>query len=97
MKKVRINRYRWIREEFLGLSQHELADVIGIHQSRISRWEAGLVPPSASAIQAIRDFAIVEHPREWSDSFLFMDPPPTEDHRRGRPRGHGRPRHQQAA
>lgn len=46
---------RTIREcrEACGLTQEELARLLGIRQEMISRWERGLVRPSFEVVQAM--------------------------------------------
>ena len=46
------NRIRKYREEF-GLSQKELADRIGISNSRVSNWEQGINRPDADMLAEI--------------------------------------------
>lgn len=43
---IRIRKYRELR----GLSQKELADLIGVSNSRISNWEQGINRPNADII-----------------------------------------------
>ena len=46
------NRIRKYREE-LGLSQKELADKIGVSNSRVSNWEQGINRPDADMLAEI--------------------------------------------
>lgn len=43
---IRIRKYRELR----GLSQKELADLIGVSNSRVSNWEQGINRPNADII-----------------------------------------------
>ena len=43
---IRIRKYRDLR----GLSQKELADLIGVSNSRVSNWEQGINRPNADII-----------------------------------------------
>lgn len=42
--------------EFAGISQQKLADLTGISQSSIARWELGQCEPTASGISKLADF-----------------------------------------
>lgn len=42
--------------EFEGLSQQKLADLTGISQSAIARWELGQAEPTASGLRKLSDF-----------------------------------------
>ena len=46
IKKMRINR---------GLTQKQLAELLGVKQSHISRWEAGTYQPNATTLKKMAD------------------------------------------
>lgn len=41
------------RRRALGLTQQQLADRVGVHQTRVSHWERGSRAPSADQLQAL--------------------------------------------
>jgi transcriptional regulator with XRE-family HTH domain len=41
------------RRRALGLTQQQLADQVGVHQTRVSHWERGSRAPSADQLQAL--------------------------------------------
>lgn len=67
-----MNAFERIRRMHLGLSQAALAEIAGVDQSTVSRWEAGHASPSFWQLLAIRDHAR-EKAIEWSDSWFFED------------------------
>lgn len=46
IKKMRLKR---------GLTQKQLAELLGVNQSHISRWEAGTYQPSATTLKKMAD------------------------------------------
>jgi len=46
------HKFRWLRLE-CGIKQSELADLLGIHQTRISRIEAGATEARFSEVVAV--------------------------------------------
>ena len=64
----RIRKYR----EAHGLSQMELAQLIGVSNSRVSNWEKGLNRPDADIIAALCR-ALVVSPSELLDVHLCED------------------------
>lgn len=52
-----------LREGKLGLSQKAFADLIGISQSVLSKWERGIHPPPPAALMRIGD--VSKGDREW--------------------------------
>ena len=64
-----------IRKEILGVSQAALAEIAGVTQPTVSRWERGELSPSLEEMERIRDYA-QQRGLAWSDSWFF-DPPAT--------------------
>lgn len=54
----------------LDLSQSKLAQIAGVTQGTVSRWENGSLEPSRQELSLIRAYAI-EDGREWDDSMFF--------------------------
>lgn len=65
-----------IRKKVLGLSQAAVAEITGVSQATVSRWESGEMSPSLRELSLLRDFAR-EKGVPWDDSWLF-EPPPTD-------------------
>jgi transcriptional regulator with XRE-family HTH domain len=63
----------YIRRDVLKLSQVEMAEIAGVSQSTVSRWESG-VAPSLGELALIRAEAL-RRKVEWRDS-MFFEPPP---------------------
>ena len=43
--------------EALGLTQQELADKIGAHQTTVARWETGINEPQGANLKALKELA----------------------------------------
>ncbi|MEJ0012830.1 MAG: helix-turn-helix transcriptional regulator [Bauldia sp.] len=65
---------RDIRQHVLQLTQKELADLTGVKQPTVSRWESGLLQPSHNALRRIRAEAIRRR-QSWDDAWLFDGAP----------------------
>lgn len=63
---------RFIRVHVFRVRQHEFADIAGVAQASVSRWESGGVP-TLTEMQRIRAEARRRR-LEWSDSFFFEVP-----------------------
>lgn len=71
-----------IRKKVLGLSQMAVADLTGVTQATVSRWEKGELSPNLRELGILRDAARSKGV-EWDDSWFFeppvtTDPAPTE-------------------
>jgi predicted transcriptional regulator len=62
-----------IRRKVLGLTQKGLADVAGVSQATVSRWEHGTLEPNRDEMDLIRRKAI-EEGKDWDDSWFFVTP-----------------------
>ena len=67
-----MNAMRHIRK-LLNLSQAAFADVAGVNQATVSRWETGLSEPSREELMRIREHAIGAGV-EWNDALFFQPP-----------------------
>lgn len=65
---IRIRKYRELR----GLSQKELADLIGVSNSRVSNWEQGINRPNADIISDLCN-ALDVSPSELLDIQISTD------------------------
>ena len=65
---IRIRKYRELR----GLSQKELADLIGVSNSRVSNWEQGINRPNADIISDLSK-ALDVSPSELLDIQISTD------------------------
>ena len=62
-----------IRKNVLGLSQLEMAKIVGTNQSTVSRWETGASSPTLEELVCIRAYA-VDRGIVWCDSWVFETP-----------------------
>lgn len=63
---------RHIRRQIFQVTQAEFAELVGVAQATVSRWEKG-VAPSLDDMQAIRA-AAAERKIKWRDEWFFSSP-----------------------
>ena len=63
-------RYR-IAREVAGLSQGELATIVGVNRTTVGDWEAGRTEPAFSKLVALAN--ATEQPLDWFAEGLFVD------------------------
>lgn len=69
-----MNALENIRRNVFGMTQQDFAALVGVPQSRISRWENAESSPSLEEIGRIRDAAKGRKlKRAWNDKLLFGD------------------------
>ena len=66
----RMNTIKRIRREVFGLTQKEFAELAGVRQATVSRWEAGELSPDLTQLSAIRQ-AVIEKGTPWEDAWFF--------------------------
>jgi transcriptional regulator with XRE-family HTH domain len=59
-----------IRKTVLGMKQSDLAQLVGVTQATVSRWERGKLSPSLSELERIRAEA-QSRGLAWDDSWFF--------------------------
>lgn len=64
---------RGIRDRF-GVSQVEMAEIAGVSQATVSRWESGIFEPNRNELSLIRAEAM-RREMDWDDSLMFADAP----------------------
>ena len=64
-----MNKIRHIRTR-LGLSQLDLAEITGVSQATVSRWDSGELQPRLEDLTRIREFALTNG-LDWRDAMLF--------------------------
>jgi transcriptional regulator with XRE-family HTH domain len=70
-----MNAIRHIRINVFGLKQQEFADIAGVPQSAVSRWETGKAAPSLEEMARIRAEAGKRKLKaRWSDRLFFTEP-----------------------
>lgn len=69
----RVNPIHHVRKTILGLSQSELANIAGVSQGTVSKWENGELEPSRDEMQRIRDAARLRDVA-WDDRLFFEVP-----------------------
>jgi predicted transcriptional regulator len=62
---------RLIRAEIFGLSQVEFAEIAGVSQATVSRWETGELTPGLNELRRIREAAICRG-LPWNDAVFFV-------------------------
>jgi len=62
-----------IRKKILGLNQAALADITGVTQATVSRWESGELEPGREELGRIRDAARARG-IAWDDRWFFEPP-----------------------
>jgi transcriptional regulator with XRE-family HTH domain len=67
-----MNALRYIRKHVFQVTQTEFADLAGVGQASVSRWENG-VAPSLDEMQAIRRAAAARG-LAWDDRWFFEVP-----------------------
>lgn len=68
----RNNHWADIRLNVFRCNQYEMAEIAGVNQGTISKWEAGLNAPHISALARIRREAR-RRAIPWSDSWFFEE------------------------
>lgn len=63
-----------IRNEVFKVNQAAFAEIAGVTQPTVSRWEHGYWEPSREELERIRSEAM-NRGLEWDDSWLFDGPP----------------------
>jgi transcriptional regulator with XRE-family HTH domain len=71
-----MNALRYIRKHVFQVTQAEFAELAGVGQASVSRWENG-VSPSLDEMQAIREAAI-SRGLKWDDGWFFKAPIPKD-------------------
>lgn len=67
-----MNVMRRIREHIFGVSQNEMARIVGVNQSTVSRWESGTHMPLSPQLAKIRREA-KRRSLLWDDSWFFEE------------------------
>jgi DNA-binding transcriptional regulator YiaG len=62
-----------IRREVFKMTQAAFAEVAGVRQPTVSRWEGGEFEPNRNELERIRDAAI-QRGIEWKDDWFFEVP-----------------------
>lgn len=69
-----MNAIRYIRKNVFGVTQQEFAEIAGVQQSSVSRWESGGAP-TLEEMARIRDAAGSRKlKRKWRDDLFFTVP-----------------------
>lgn len=66
-----------IRKHVLGLSQGAFAQIAGVSQGTVSKWEAGEFEPDRAQLSLIRAH-VIESGKPWDDSWVFEAPSEVE-------------------
>lgn len=71
-----MNAIKAIRTKVFEVTQTEFAEIAGVKQSTVSRWENG-VAPTLDEMRTIRQ-AAADRGIEWEDSWFFVPPAESE-------------------
>ena len=67
-----LNMMRFLRKKVLRMTQEEMAELTGVNQATVSRWETGDLEPSIGQIRLVREAAIAAGV-EWNDRWSLGD------------------------
>jgi transcriptional regulator with XRE-family HTH domain len=65
--------FKHIRKFVLAATTGQMAEICGVSQGTISKWENGLHSPDLAAITRVRDH-VKASGKEWDDSWIFEVP-----------------------
>ena len=68
-----MNAVAHIRKNVLGLSQMAVAELTGVAQATVSRWEKGELSPNLRELGILRDAAKAKG-ADWDDRWFFEPP-----------------------
>lgn len=68
-----MNPMLYIRKRVFGVSQTEMAEIAGVSQGTVSKWEAGLLAPDLAELERIRNEAAARE-LPWDDRWFFESP-----------------------
>ena len=63
----------YIRTHIFRTSQEAMADIAGVSQATVSRWEAGHFEPNGKRMERIRGEAL-KRKIKWNDAWFFEAP-----------------------
>jgi DNA-binding XRE family transcriptional regulator len=69
---------RHIRKNVLQVTQQRLAEIAGVSQATVCRWEAGTLSPNLGEMALIRDEAS-RLGCDWNDGLFFAIPASTQN------------------
>lgn len=69
-----MNPILFIRKNVFRSKQAAFAQIIGVGQASVSRWENDETSPTLNDMRAIRD-AAAERDLQWNDGWFFVVPP----------------------
>ena len=68
-----MNAMEYIRRRIFGVTQTAMAQIAGVNQSTVCRWETGATYPSQGEMQRIRQ-AARRRGIPWNDTWFFEAP-----------------------
>ncbi len=66
-----------IRKQIFGVPQTEMAEIAGVSQGTVSKWETGSLAPDRTELERIRNEAARRN-LDWDDRWFFELPTPDE-------------------
>jgi transcriptional regulator with XRE-family HTH domain len=70
-----MNAITHVRTSVLRMTQAAFAEVAGVKQATVSRWESGEFDPGLDHLSRIRQ-AVLDRGQPWDDSWFFEVPAP---------------------
>ena len=80
--RVAMNMIKTLRKGVFKVTQAQFAEIAGVTQSTIARWETGEITITIAEMRRIRDYAIENQMPmglPWTDSWFF-EPPELDRH-----------------
>jgi Predicted transcriptional regulator with C-terminal CBS domains len=74
---MRMNAVTHIRKNILGATQGEIAAIVGVGQTTVSRWERGELSPDLDQMRRLRS-ELLRRGVEWDDAWFFDVPEAAE-------------------
>lgn len=83
--KTMMNTVKYIRKNIFKVTQSDFADLVGVTQATVSRWEKDneTASPSLIDMRAIREAAQKRGIR-WNDTYFFTALPPMRNSKKER-------------
>lgn len=69
-----MNAIHQVRKHVFGVTQQQFAEIAGVQQSMVSRWENGQSAPTLEEMNRIRAAAAIRKlKRKWRDDLFFAE------------------------
>lgn len=68
-----VDPIKYVRDEVLQITQAQLAEIAGVTQATVSRWEKGQLEPGRGELRRIKQ-AVLDKGAAWDDRWVFEVP-----------------------